>query len=158
MYKEMYELERENHDCLRKFYENREKEWLAIGAEHKRILHDYETRTANGLSDIRLLPEYLHLESMYTNMEELLAKPTLPTTSKDTRLARGGRRLRNSLEREDSLSEPKLRLKLSSQKEVNKYKDTSQLRQEQDKSSIQVKGELDTSRKVVARKSSPQSE
>lgn len=71
----------------------------------------------------------MQLESMYTNMEEMLTKPNIPS-SKDTRFTdrRERRKLRNSLEREDSLSEPKLKLKLNSQKETNKYKDTSQIR------------------------------
>lgn len=89
-------------------------------------------------------------------MEEMLTKPNAPAGSKETRFTdrRERRKQRNSLEREDSLSEPKLKLKLNSQKETNKYKDISQIRHDEDKSTIKAKVELDTSRKIVTAKNS----
>jgi hypothetical protein len=66
---------------------------------------------------------------MYTNIEETL-KSHLPAPREGGFTEKRERRkLRNSLEREDSLSEPKLKLKLNSQKETNLYKDMSQIHQ-----------------------------
>lgn len=73
MYREMYELEKENHERLRKFYEQREKEWMAIVGEHRKILEEYDQRSNNSLSDIDNRSDYTQLESIYANLEEMLS-------------------------------------------------------------------------------------
>lgn len=52
LFREMYELERENHERLRKFYETREKEWVFIVNEHRLLLQDYDNRFGTALSNI----------------------------------------------------------------------------------------------------------
>ena len=69
---------------------------------------------------------------MYANLEEMLShsylKEPAPKESKQPEPERRGRRkLRSSIDREDSLSEPKLRLKLNSNKEISFYTDKSRL-------------------------------
>jgi hypothetical protein len=45
----MLEVERDNHDRLRRYYEQREKEWVLILTEHKRILEE----CTHSISDVR---------------------------------------------------------------------------------------------------------
>lgn len=42
--KEKYHLERENHERLRGFYETREKEWMGILTEQRRLLEYYDIK------------------------------------------------------------------------------------------------------------------
>lgn len=109
MYREMYELEKENHERLRKFYEQREKEWMAIVGEHRKILEEYDQRSNNSLSDIDNRSDYTQLESMYANLEEMLShsylkEPAPKEAKQPAPEKRGRRKLRSSIDREDSLS------------------------------------------------------
>jgi hypothetical protein len=111
-------VERENHERLRRFYEQREKEWVLIVGEHKRILEE----CTHSISEVRPSPEYSQLESMYTTLENMLSQSLKEDShvQPEQREPHFGtrRKLRSSLEREDSLSEPKLKLKLNSHKDI----------------------------------------
>ena len=40
--KEKFALERDNHERLREFYEKREKEWMELICQQKRVLEHYD--------------------------------------------------------------------------------------------------------------------
>jgi hypothetical protein len=92
---------------------------VSIVNEHRRILEQCQRTPSNGPAE----DQYSQLESMYTNLEQMLS----------TREGRGegqgqGRRwARGQGEREDSLS-PKFQLNLQAQREKDHSRDTSQTR------------------------------
>lgn len=50
--REMYELERHNHQRLREFYELREREWQQIVLQHRQMLEEYDRKYNTSLSEI----------------------------------------------------------------------------------------------------------
>lgn len=61
--REMYELERLNHQRLREFYELREKEWQQIVLQHRQILEEYDHQHNTSLSDVSPEEQLLAIHS-----------------------------------------------------------------------------------------------
>jgi hypothetical protein len=116
-YKEMYELEKDNHARLRKFYEQREREWVYILNEHKKVLEDYDARHGTLLSKIEQKHAYLDIsDSTLRSLEDFAEPPPHHHSDKDIRndnrpdsRSREKRRFKKSLDK-SGISESRTKL------------------------------------------------
>lgn len=88
-FQEMYELEKDNHARLRKFYEQREREWVYILNEHKKVLEEYDARNGTLLSRIEQKHPYVDIsDSTLRSLDDFADPAPHPLPRTDTRTER----------------------------------------------------------------------
>lgn len=116
----MYELEKDNHARLRKFYEQREREWVYILNEHKKVLEDYDARHGTLLSRIDQKHAYLDIsDSTLRSLDDFADTPPLahhPDRNADSR-SREKRRFKKSLDK-SGISDSRTKLGLLGKEEA----------------------------------------